>query len=66
MDEAIEICAGVVTRQQHERHAAVIMGHANLVVKALPLPTSTRKYLELHNQQLKKTTEELSKRSKRT
>ena len=53
-------------RPAHERHAAVIMGHANLVVKALPLPTSTRKYLELHNQQLKKTTEELSKRSKRT
>ena len=44
-------------------HAEVLLGHRQLKVVQKPLPRSTRIYLELHNQQLAKTQQEMVDRA---
>ena len=44
----------------------MLLGHAVLKVVQLPLPLSTRVYLQLHNEQLEKTQADMNRRSSLT
>ena len=63
-EQPADLLTKLLPEPAHRKHANVLLGLAVLKVVQLPLPLSTRVYLQLHNQQLEKTKAELQARAR--